>query len=79
MASVYQADLGYIPVIGETPHVTGTPSGRTATGCGPGFNVTYNGTLGYSMNVSIPNNLIYQSPGMFGSSPTIQPSSLKTK
>jgi hypothetical protein len=73
MASVYQADLGYIPIIGETPHVTGTPSGSNSYWMWrPGFNVTYNGTLGYSMNVSIPNNLIYQKPGMFGSSPTIQ-------
>ncbi|MGD0644666.1 MAG: PQQ-binding-like beta-propeller repeat protein [Candidatus Bathyarchaeia archaeon] len=67
------ADLGYIPIYGQSPTTIGVPSGsNTYWMWRPAMNVTYDGSLGYSVNMSIPNTIAYSSPGMFGNSPVMR-------
>ena len=55
LAPAYQADMGFVPVTGQTPVATGAPSGsNTYWEWRPQLNYTYNGRLGLSANVSIP-------------------------
>ncbi|MGD0643323.1 MAG: PQQ-binding-like beta-propeller repeat protein [Candidatus Bathyarchaeia archaeon] len=67
------SDLGYLPIYGQPSTTIGTPSGsNTYWMWRPELNNTYDGSLGYSVNITIPSNIAYQSSGLFGPSPTMQ-------
>jgi hypothetical protein len=73
LAPSFLADMGYIPVTGQTPVSTGIPTGsNTYWMWRPQMNNTYDGSLGYSQNVSIPATIIASAPGLFGPSSTIR-------
>lgn len=66
------ADFGYLPVTGQAAPTSVTGSGSNSYWMWrPIMNNTYDGTLGYSMNVSIP-NVASSIPGLFGASTAIQ-------
>jgi hypothetical protein len=61
------SDLGYIPVYGQPSTTIGAPSGsNTYWMWRPELNNTYDGSLGYSVNMSISANMVYSGPGFFG-------------
>jgi hypothetical protein len=67
------SDFGYIPVTGQSVPTSVTGSGsNTYWMWRPQMNNIYDGSLGYSMNISIPNTIVYSVPGLFGASGDIQ-------
>jgi hypothetical protein len=67
------SDFGYIPVTGQSAPTSVTGSGsNTYWMWRPQMNNIYDGSLGYSMNISIPNTIAYSVPGLFGASGDIQ-------
>jgi PQQ-like domain len=60
LAPSYIADIGYVPVTGVVPTVAGNPSGSNVYWeWRPTLGTLFNGTLGFSANISIANNLPY--------------------
>ena len=73
LAPSMQGDFGYVPVTGMAPPSVVSGSGsNTYWMWRPIMNNIYDGSLGYSMNISIPTDIVYAVPGMFGASGDIQ-------
>ena len=75
MAPTYLTTLGYLPGIQPAP--TGLAPGL-ASGSNtywmwrPQMNNTYDGSIGYSLNVSIPSTIAAFAPGLFGAASSIR-------